>query len=199
MTRAWILASAALGLLVGLAPCSPDDFGLWPVLIFGVSLGQGLLLRESVPAWRWTLATIGGMAVGVPLGYIAAIGAFGGMAVLVRATSDPDFVPILVLAVAVGSATIGLVLGVAQGKLAAGDGRVRPWALASAGGVMAASPLFLAVTCSDVLTLAGLPFSRPLLTTLCGLGYGLVTAFALPSLFARGLPVERGSRPWWAW
>ncbi len=187
MTRAWIPASAALGLLCGLAPCSPEDFGLWPVLILGLAAGQSALLREVVPAWRWGLVTIGGLVLGVPLGYAAAIAAFGGLAAVVQPANDEGFGGILVAGVVVGAGAIGLVLGLLQAKVGARDRRAGPWMIASACGVIVASPLFLVVTCTDVIVLGGVSFSRPLLTALCGLGYGLSTAIALPRL-SRAVP-----------
>lgn len=54
--------------------------------------------------------------------------------------------------------------------------------LASTCGVIAASPMFLAVTCSDVIEIGGLALPSWLVMTLSGLGYGLITAVALPGM-----------------
>ena len=86
----------------------------------------------------------------------------------------------MVLGVAAGAGALGLVLGAAQVKLAVRGWHLRTWMLASAGGVIAASPIALAMTCSDVIAVAGLSLGRPLVTSLGGLGYGLVTSLALP-------------------
>lgn len=184
---AWILASLALGLALGIVPCSGEsDFGVLPVLILGLGAVQSLVLRGSVRAWRWGLATTLGLIVAVPFGYAAAIAVFGGLSTLLRPSTDPDFGPLLVLGVAAGAGALGLVLGAAQVKLAVRGGHLRIWMLASAGGVIAASPIALAITCSDVIAVAGLSLGRPLVTSLGGLGYGLVTSLALPRLVHGG-------------